>query len=82
MLPDNEDARRLGVAISGLWVDGRPVGLADGALASGWHDPEPGWRWTDGGASLALPDAAELSFEIAMTGTYWQDAPQPRRMTA
>ncbi len=72
-IPNAEDMRQLGVAICRIWLDGREVSLESEGLASGWHAPEPGWRWTDGDAALSLGGVRELAFEVAMTGTYWHD---------
>jgi hypothetical protein len=69
--PDEEDMRCLGVALSGLYLDGRQIPLDDSRLSSGWHAAEPGWRWTDGDAGLALGAGGELAFTCALTGTYW-----------
>ena len=67
----SEDARVLGVAIGRLWLDGRQADLASPALDAGWHPAEPGFRWTDGDATLALACVREIAFEIVMTGRYW-----------
>jgi uncharacterized repeat protein (TIGR03803 family) len=66
------DTRRLGVAVARIRLDGRAVDLGSEALATGWHAPEPGWRWTDGDAALAPAGARELAFDIAITATYWR----------
>jgi hypothetical protein len=71
--PNESDTRSLGVAISRLWLDRREVSLDGPALGTGWHAPEPGWRWTDGDAGLALTGVRELAFEVVMAGTYWQE---------
>jgi hypothetical protein len=73
------DARRLGVAIARLWLDGREASLHSPGLGAGWHAPEPQWRWTDGEASLSLAGARALAFEVAMTGAYWL-APSRQRV--
>jgi hypothetical protein len=73
MRPAENDTRSLGVAIARLWLDRREVSLASPGLTAGWHMPEPGWRWTDGDALLALAGVRELAFELAMTGSYWRD---------
>jgi len=70
--PAEHDTRALGVAISRIWLDRREASLESPALGSGWHAPEPGWRWTNGDAELALTEVRELAFEVAMTGTYWR----------
>jgi hypothetical protein len=72
MFRDNDDTRSLGVAIAQLSFDGRAVALNDPHLASGWHAPEPAWRWTDGDAVLTVTGAREMTFEVAITGTYWR----------
>ncbi len=71
MLDAADDTRRLGVAIAGLRLDGVPVALSDPRLRAGWHDPEPGWRWTDGEARIALACAGLVEFEVVLTGRYW-----------
>ena len=70
MRPDETDARPLGVALANITGDGRPIALDDPRLSSGWHQPEPGWRWTTGNAGLALAGVTELGFDLALTGTY------------
>ncbi len=79
--PNEDDTRLLGVAVSRLWLDRREVSLESPGLHSGWHPPEPSWRWTDGDAGVAVAGARELAFEVAMTGTYWQ-AEKPRASVA
>ncbi len=71
VLPGNDDHRQLGVALAGIRLDGRPIEPEDARLSNGWHDPEPGWRWTDGDAGLAPAGARELAFDLAIGGTYW-----------
>jgi len=69
--PEGTDGRRLGVALSHLWLDGQAVALDDARLAEGWHAAEPDWRWTDGAARLHVAGARELAFVVAMTEAYW-----------
>jgi hypothetical protein len=71
--PDERDTRSLGIAISRLWLDRREVSLESPALRSGWHACEPGWRWTDGDAAIAVAGGGEITVEVAMTGTYWRE---------
>jgi hypothetical protein len=71
MLPDSADHRRLGVAIAAVRLNGQKIGLADQRLTDGWHAAEPGLRWTDGDAGLALAGVRELVVELAMAGRYW-----------
>jgi hypothetical protein len=75
VLADKSDRRSLGVAVSRLWLDGREVGLDSPGLVTGWHVAEPGGRWTDGDAEIALAGVRDLAFELAMTGIYWQCGP-------
>ncbi len=72
---DETDTRVLGVALSRVWLDRQEVGLADARFLEGWHDIEPGWRWTNGGAVVTPNGAREFEFELAMTGSYWLDKP-------
>ncbi len=72
------DHRRLGVAVSGLVLDGTVIPLSDRCLGSGWHDIEDrgdnaGWRWTDGDAGLALSGGRCLDIALAITERYWHD---------
>jgi V8-like Glu-specific endopeptidase len=71
------DTRRLGIAVSRLWLEGREVALDSPGFGAGWHAPEPAWRWTDGHAALAVSGAREVAFEIAMSGKYWLTANAP-----
>jgi hypothetical protein len=82
MRPAEDDHRRLGVAIARVWVDHREVSLDSPTLSTGWHDPEPKWRWTDGQAGLALSGVRELAFGVAMTGSYWQERKYTEAQTA
>jgi hypothetical protein len=78
---DGSDERCLGVAVSRLVLDGRPIALDDPRLGSGWHDVEcngaglPGWRWTNGDAALAVTGPGELDIEVAVTVRYWAEPP-------
>jgi hypothetical protein len=73
---DNDDHRRLGVAVSRIVLDGRTIPLGDARLGSGWHALEADgaggfWRWTDGDAALDVAGASVLEVEVAMTERYW-----------
>jgi hypothetical protein len=70
--PGDTDTRALGIAVAGLTLDASAVSLDDPRLAAGWHRPEPHWRWTTGDALLSVGGARELSFDVAITGTYWR----------
>jgi hypothetical protein len=54
-----DDRRRLGVAVSDLWVDGARLAVDGPGLGAGWWPMERAaraFRWTNGDASLCLPD--------------------------
>jgi hypothetical protein len=78
---DGSDERCLGVAVSRLVLDRRPIALDDPRLGSGWHGVEfdaagrPCWRWTTGDAALAITGPVELDIEVAMTARYWAEPP-------
>jgi hypothetical protein len=58
-----DDRRRLGVAVSDLWVDGARLALDDPRLGAGWWPMERAaraFRWTNGDAGLCLPDEAAV----------------------
>ena len=76
----NEDHRRLGVAVSRLWLDGQPLALRDARVGAGWHQHETAgcdreWRWTDGDAAIAVADSHVLEIEVVMTPKYWSQPP-------
>jgi hypothetical protein len=73
MMPDNNDHRRLGVAVAALLHDGVPLGLGDARLGRGWYPAEPGWRWTDGDATLDCGNAMELEVRLLPLARYWAD---------
>jgi hypothetical protein len=79
---DETDERRLGIAVSRLWLGGREMDLDSPGLAAGWHAREAFWRWTDGDGVLETAGATDLAFEVAMAGTYWRDRNARRRLQA
>ncbi|HET9019805.1 MAG TPA: Hint domain-containing protein, partial [Acetobacteraceae bacterium] len=66
------DARRLGVAVGQVHLDGEALALDDARLGPGWHAPESGWRWTTGEAVIATGGAREIALQLAIAGRYWQ----------
>jgi hypothetical protein len=67
--PESLDRRRLGVALSEVRFDDEPAAAA--AFGAGFHDAEPGWRWTNGDASLAVPPRARrLTWARVAIGRY------------
>jgi hypothetical protein len=75
VIPHAIDQRRLGVAVAGLLLDGRAASLTSPGLGAGWHAPEPGRRWTDGNGTLAIAGTRQITFALAMTGSYWHHHP-------
>ena len=73
--PESADRRRLGVAIASLMADGQPIPLDDRRLTTGWHPPEPGWRWTTGEAELAVPPGSRITVTLADAGALYWEAP-------
>jgi hypothetical protein len=73
MDPESMDCRSLGVAVRALALDGVALALTDTRLGPGWHAAEPGWRWTDGDATIAAGSARTLEIELAMGALYWDD---------
>lgn len=78
--PDPRDCRCLGIKLSALASNDRPIPLDHAALCAGWHDPEPDGRWTDGAAVFpaCLLASGSLSLTIAATTAY-PDTEQWRR---
>lgn len=73
---DSDDDRSLGVAVSGVLLDGAPVPLTDVRLGSGWYGIEhaetgASWRWTNGNAELAVAGGRSLEIGVAITAQYW-----------
>ena len=65
----SEDARRLGVAVGRVRLDGEAA--PDSCFGAGWHAAEGALRWSDGCGWLHLRGARRLSFELATGGVYW-----------
>ena len=69
VFPGADDHRPLGVAIADPRLDGASMNLD---AVTGWHAPEPSWRWTDGDAMLNLAGGRELEFTLMPSGArYW-----------
>jgi len=79
--PGLADHRVLGVALTGLRIDGRPVDLAAEHLNLGFHPPEQrtaddgttlSWRWTDGAGRLpSSPASAMVEIQVSMVSPRW-----------
>ena len=59
------DTRPLGVALRALRLDGVDIPPGHFCLTTGWHDPEPGWRWTTGSAIIDVHGHRRV--ELALT---------------
>jgi hypothetical protein len=64
-IPAAAEARRLGVAVAALRIDGATLALDDGRFMSGWHAPEPGLRWSDGAGVLDVRGAGVAELQVA-----------------
>ncbi len=82
MFPQCDDRRRLGVAVTALWIDGEAVPLDDPRLTGGWQPAESGLRWTDGYASIAAPGGSVVEVELALLGQYYVPAERASRRAA
>ncbi len=85
-LDGSGDRRRLGVAVCRVLLDGAELPLDDPRLGIGWHEAEPGHRWTTGRAAITLePCQRPRRLEVAVRPMlrYWHMAAAPlarRRM--
>ena len=76
---DSDDFRKLGVAVTGVALNGVAIALDDSRLGSGWHQrehsaPDTDWRWPDGDAELLISGEGTLEITIPWAGSYWSDA--------
>lgn len=65
LIPASADWHRLGIALTHLRLDDEPVALDDPRFVRGWHDAEPGLRWTDGAGELDLGGAGIVELRLA-----------------
>ena len=73
---ESADTRALGICVKRLQIDGMNVALDDAShFHDGWHDCEPGHRWTQGRAYLR-PKTQLVVIELAGRGCYWKDEPE------
>jgi hypothetical protein len=80
-LAQADDHRKLGVAVASLRLSG--TRLKRSAFGTGWHAPEPGWRWTDGDAALFVPQMPKptvLSLTLAKAEARYWDMPRRAEM--
>ena len=81
--PASSDHRRLGIALTGIMLDGRPVPVEQ-AIAPAQRHPRAGQDgaiWTRGDVQITLPRAGrELVLTYAAIGRHWRrDAPVAAR---
>jgi hypothetical protein len=74
---ESDDTRMLGVAVAGVWLDGRRLSRL--ALEEGWHAAEPGHRWSDGAGVIPLAGARRLGIRLGPPGLYRVTAPAAAR---
>jgi hypothetical protein len=72
MYPASTDHRRLGVAVTRVTLDGKPVAANDLRRVSGWWPAEAGWQWTDGAAVLRTGTARTLEVSVMPWLSYWR----------
>jgi hypothetical protein len=75
---ESADHRRIGVAVAGLRVDGEEVQAGDPRRASGWHEAEEDWQWTNGDAGLACAGARRVEVTLVLFQPYWDTRVLPR----
>lgn len=68
----DRDHRRLGIAVVRMTLDGEELPLSDARLGAGWHDPESGYRWTDGNAALVVDGTRDVVIETRPWLRYWR----------
>jgi hypothetical protein len=71
MRADGNDTRQLGVGVLSLMLDDAQVALDCDCMTSGWHEPEPGLRWTDGSATLRVDGARSMTLQLLDGAYYW-----------
>ena len=69
------DTRRLGIALTGLVLDGKQTTLGNPRLASGWHPAEPALRWSNGCATIDVSGLRRISLALHDAPTYWLNDP-------
>jgi len=62
--PGDREARRLGVWVRSLRLDGAEVPADDPRRAEGWHGGEGGMQWTCGDAVVLTGGARRLEVEV------------------
>ena len=77
--PTSPDHRRLGIAIANLTLDHHPIPLNDPRLTTGWHTPEPTWRWTNGTATITPTTATKIPLTLPLPSQYWLPPPAETR---
>jgi hypothetical protein len=72
------DRRRLGVGVTDLRLDEQEIDLGDARLDEGWHEVEPGLRWTNGKAWVRTGGARKLRLTLHEGALYWVEAAAKR----
>jgi hypothetical protein len=63
-----------------MTLDGAAIALHDARLGEGWHEAEPGLRWTGGNARVTLAGHRVLRLRISGCERYWMP-PRGARVT-
>jgi len=74
MRAEGDDSRLLGIGVLGITLDDTPIALDDARLTEGWHEAEPGLRWTKGTAALRARGARTLTIRLFRGKHYWVSA--------
>jgi len=71
--PQSSDTRALGICVSRLQIDGEDIALdGQSGFQDGWHEGEPGQRWTQGEAPLPA-NTRLVVIDLAGRGHYWRE---------
>jgi hypothetical protein len=62
--PVESEARRLGVWVRTLLLDGEEVPADDARRADGWHEAEGGMQWTSGDATVLTGGARRMEIHV------------------
>ncbi len=74
---DATDTRRLGVAVTAIERNGVAAPLDHPSLGAGWHEAEPGLRWTEGDATIDVSGLDHLELSLLPALGYWQERRGP-----
>jgi glycosyltransferase involved in cell wall biosynthesis len=67
---DGGSRARVGVAVTGLLLDGVPVPAGDPRRVAGWRSARDGVQWTDGDAVIDAGDASQMTVSVRLGRRY------------